>query len=139
MLKLILVLSLVFISMMLLFPRIHPPIAMSEEEQEARRVIDSVEIASAIYKKHYGKFPSSNTILNKLHKTDEIPGEWKGPYLSQKVPSTDPWDNAWVFFPSDNCKHIEKLQSFYSVGPNGVDECKSGDDIFSREEERNSR
>ncbi|WP_422623898.1 type II secretion system protein GspG [Pseudoalteromonas rubra] len=110
---------------------------MSEEEQEARRVIDSVEIASAIYEKHYGKFPSRNIILNKLHKTDEVSGEWRGPYLSQKVPSSDPWGHAWVFSPSGSCNHIGELHSFYSVGPNGVDECKSGDDIFSRQEDRN--
>lgn len=52
---------------------------------------------------------------------------WKGPYLSENIPETDPWEHPLVYSVIET--PAGRLTELYSAGENGVDEQGLGDDI----------
>lgn len=79
------------------------------------------------FRRDVGRLPTPEEGLAVLRSaTGEIQG-WKGPYLTDEVPSVDPWNRPlnYSIIEAGEDRYI----NLYSIGENGIDEQGLGDDL----------
>ncbi|WP_394175564.1 type II secretion system protein GspG [Thalassotalea litorea] len=103
------------------------PTSMSSDIEADKRVISFVYEALNMFEKDTGDYPTSLDYLYVRRKGDDL---WKGPYLANKINTNDSRGREWIYKYPHSCAINSGRPAFYSVGPNGIDECMGGDDIF---------
>jgi hypothetical protein len=79
------------------------------------------------YRKDVGEYPSTEQGFKVLLNGDGI-SNWKGPYVSEFVPDTDPWGTPFIYRKIDQPEGVPILD-IHSAGPNRIDENGFGDDL----------
>jgi general secretion pathway protein G len=79
-----------------------------------------------LFEMDVGRYPSTEEGLSGLRTNPSSTPGWKGPYL-KKEPK-DPWGRPYIFKSPGSHNNDYDL---YSMGPNGVDDSGSSDDIVN--------
>ena len=107
---------------------------------KAKTTISALETAIAMYQSDMGQYPPSGnkTLIGALQ---DDPGDvdWSGPYMEFKQEELkdgellDPWGRPYQYISVNGGapKHRERSFDLLSVGPNGVDDGGTGDDIYN--------
>ena len=95
----------------------------------AKMQIRMLKDALGIYQQDVGNFPADLTALYQRPSDLRNPKKWKGPYLTEQLP-TDPWDNPYQYTPQTNEFGLVEAV-ITSLGPDGQE--GTADDISSRD------
>ena len=107
---------------------------------KAKTTIASLETAVAMYQTDLGEYPATgNDNLVKALQDDPGKVEWNGPYVEFKQDElkdgqlVDPWGHPYIYLSANGGSPEHRAHSFdlSSVGPNGVDDHGTGDDIYN--------
>ena len=107
---------------------------------KAKTTIAGLETAIAMYEGDMGAYPATgNDSLRHALEEDPNNVDWQGPYMEFKQDDlkdgqlVDPWGNPYVYESVNGGapKHRERSFDLYSLGPNGVDDQGTGDDLVN--------
>ena len=108
---------------------------------KAKTTVSALETAIAMYSSDMGGYPKTgNEELVKALQDDPHNVDWQGPYMEFKQDDLkdgqliDPWGHpyAYVSINGGAQEHRPKSFDLFSLGPNGVDDHGTGDDIINR-------
>jgi len=107
---------------------------------KAKTTIAALETAIAMYESDMGGYPATGTAAL-VAALQEDPGDidWDGPYMEFKQDEleggelVDPWGNPYEYLSVNGGapKHRERSYDLFSLGPNGLDDGGTGDDIVN--------
>jgi type II secretory pathway pseudopilin PulG len=109
-----------------ILPRFAPP-TLYTNESKARQDLRGLSQVLEQFRADHGRYPTREEALYVL--VDPSPG---GRYFPSSHGITDPWGHIFIYRPPD--PQQKGGPTFYSSGPNGIDEGGSGDDIVLRDE-----
>lgn len=107
---------------------------------KAKSTVAAIETAIAMYHGDLGAYPASeNANLVKALADDPGDPDWQGPYMEFKQEELnngellDPWGKPYVYVSTNggSPKHRSRSYDLYSLGPNGVDDDGTQDDIVN--------
>ena len=107
---------------------------------KAKSTIAALETAIAMYQADMGDYPETgNDNLVKALQDDPGNVNWDGPYMEFKQDElkdgqlVDPWGKPYVYVSVNggSPEHRQRSYDLYSLGPNGVDDSGTGDDIYN--------
>ncbi len=107
---------------------------------KAKTTIAGLETAIAMYQGDMGEYPATgNESLVSALQDDPNNVDWQGPYMEFKQDDLvegqliDPWGNSYEYISVNGGapKHRERSYDLYSLGPNGVDDSGTGDNIVN--------
>lgn len=105
---------------------------------KAKATIAAVETAISMYYGDLGEYPKTgNEALVVALQEDPGDADWNGPYMEFKKDEikegrfVDPWGKPYEFISVNGGSPQYRSKSFdiYSLGPNGVEDGETGDDI----------
>jgi hypothetical protein len=79
------------------------------------------------FEQDVGRPPTEAEGLKALREAPQGVDQWKGPYISEDVPSVDPWKRPLKYSVIE--AGPTRLINLYSLGENGIDEQGLGDDL----------
>ncbi|MCJ8273891.1 MAG: type II secretion system protein GspG [Psychrosphaera sp.] len=90
--------------------------------------IKTIETALKMHKLTFGHYPNTKDGLSSLVEAKTFPDGLIEQFLPE-LPM-DPWNNAYIYrYPAQQSKTLP--WDLYSMGPNGIDDHQSNDDIHS--------
>ena len=107
---------------------------------KAKTTVSALETAIVMYQGDMGKYPpTGNEGLVAALQDDPGTIDWDGPYMEFKQDEiqdgklVDPWGNPYEYVSVNggSPEHRPRSYDLYSLGPNGVDDSGTGDDIFN--------
>jgi general secretion pathway protein G len=107
---------------------------------KAKTTIAALETAIAMYEADMGEYPETgNETLVSAIQDDPDDVDWGGPYMEFKEEElkggelVDPWGNPYEYVSVNGGapKHRERSYDLSSLGPNGVDDSGTGDDLYN--------